>query len=190
MYSFALRTRRLFIGLSLLLACAWAQAQSLSSAQLTTLKACINAVPAWAALPNDSTSAVTIAAGLNAAASPAWVVWKPTEETGLIGRTVSYVAVEAMTTANLDKVRVFYVMNPERFEPVKADVRSFWANVLSGALGGAGQASRDAMDALYRRNATTGEKCLSTGTGSTASPATLGYEGQIGWPDVQAARSL
>lgn len=48
---------------------------ALTSPQLATLKAYINSVPAWAALPNDSDSALQIAASLNAPASPAWVVW-------------------------------------------------------------------------------------------------------------------
>jgi hypothetical protein len=43
---------------------------------------------------------------------------------------------------------------------------------------------------LWKRPALLGEKILATGTGSDASPATLGYEGNISYQDVQAARSL
>lgn len=162
---------------------------ALTSPQLATLKAYINSVPARAALPNDSDSALQIAASLNAPASPAWVVWRSSVPTLDIGRAVNYVAVAAMTTANLDRVRLFCEMNPSSFDPSRSDIRTFMSDTFSGALGGQGQASRDALDALYRRNATLIEKVLSSGTGSTASPATLGYEGSIGYADVQAARS-
>lgn len=162
---------------------------TLTSPQLATLKAYINSVPAWAALPNDSDSALQIAASLNAPASPAWVVWRSSVPTLDIGRAVNYVAVAAMTTANLDRVRMFCEMNPSSFNPSRSDIRTFMSDTFSGALGGQGQASRDALDALYRRNATLIEKVLSSGTGSTASPATLGYEDSIGYADVQAARS-
>ncbi len=183
-------TRRLFAGFVLLLLAFAAQAQSLTPAQQATLKTCIDTNPTWAALLNDSASAVTIAAGLNAAAAPAWIVWRRAVPTAEIGTTVNYVAVAAMTTANLDRVKTFVTLNPDSFDPSRADIRTYMADTFSGALGGQGQATRDALEAMYRRSATSGEKCLSTGTGSTASPATLGYEGQIGWPDVQAARSL
>lgn len=162
---------------------------ALTPAQLQALKTYIASVPAWAALPNDSDAALQIASGMNEAAAPAWVVWRSSVPTLDIGRAVSYVAVAAMTTANLDRVKTFYAMNPTSFEPSRSDIRTFMADTFSGALGGAGQASRDALDALYRRNATLAEKALSTGTGSTASPATLGYEGAVSYADVQAARS-
>lgn len=163
---------------------------SLTPEQLPALKAYINSVPAWAALPNNSDSAYYIAGELNKPTSPAFIVWKPTEITDKIGRTISYVAVEALTATNLDKINTFYRMNPSTFEPFKTDVRSYWTNVLSGALGGAGQASRDAMDALYRRTATIGEKIYAIGTGTTVAPGTLVFEGSITLSEVEAARQL
>lgn len=184
------RTRRLFVGLSLLLASAWAQAQSLTTQQLTTLKACIHAVPEWAALPNNSDTASAITTGLNATATPAWIVWRRAVPTTEIGLTVNYVAVAAMTTANLDRVKTFIALNPESFDPSRNDIRTYMADTFSGALGGQGQATRDALEAMYRRSATSGEKCLSTGTGSTASPAVMGYEGSLTYQQVEAARTL
>jgi hypothetical protein len=38
-----------------------------------------------------------------------------------------------------------------------------------------------------KRAATRGEKALSTGTGTTASPATMGFEGTLVYADVDAA---
>lgn len=163
---------------------------ALTTAQLQTLKAYIATVPAWAALPLTSASAQTISDGLNATASPVWVVWRKTVPTLEIGLVVNYIAVAAMTTANLDRVSVFYTLNPATFDPSRSDIRTYLSDTFSGALGGQGQATRDALDAMYRRNATLGEKVLSTGTGTTASPAVLGYEGSISTADVQLAREL
>jgi hypothetical protein len=163
---------------------------ALTQEQLPALKAYIESIPAWSALPMNSDSAFFIAGELKNPTIPAFVVYKPTEKTEKIGRTVSYVAIEALTATNLDKVNTFYRMNPTTFEPVKADVRSYWTNVLSGALGGAGQASRDAMDALYRRTANVGEKIYATGTGTTVSPGSLVFEGEITYPEVEQARNL
>jgi hypothetical protein len=159
---------------------------SLTPAQLQTLGAYIASMPAWAALPNDSDAAFFIAGELNK--DTAFIVYKASEQTDKIGRAVSYVAIEALTTANLEKINTFYGMNPSQFQPAKADVRSFWTNVLSGALGGAGQASRDAMDALYRRPARDVERIYATGTGTTVSPGALVYEGTVTYPEVQQAR--
>ena len=38
-----------------------------------------------------------------------------------------------------------------------------------------------------KRDATRGEKLLSTGTGTTASPATMGWEGFFNYQDIEAA---
>jgi hypothetical protein len=41
-----------------------------------------------------------------------------------------------------------------------------------------------------KRAATRAEKLFSTGTGSTASPATMAFEGVVTYQDVSAARNL
>ena len=158
----------------------------LTAAQLVTLGAYIATVPAWVAMPSGPDTASFIRDELNK--DSAFIVFKRTEQTDKIGRSVSYIAIEAMTALNLDKAKMFYQMNPEVFEPVKADVRSFWANVLSGTLGGAGQASRDAMDALYRRPARDAERVFALGTGTTLAPGTLVFEGSVTYPEVLTAR--
>ena len=47
-----------------------------------------------------------------------------------------------------------------------------------------------AIQTVQKRTATRGEKLLSTGTGSTVSPATMGYEGTLTYQDVEAALAL
>jgi hypothetical protein len=47
-----------------------------------------------------------------------------------------------------------------------------------------------ALQAAEKRNATRAEKLFSTGTGSTASPATMSFEGQLTYQQVEAAKAL
>jgi hypothetical protein len=122
----------------------------------------------------------------------AFIVYKPSESTFEIGEVVSYVAVEAMTDANLNNLNTFYDMNPATFAPIRADQRSYLANTFSGALGGAGQASRDALEALYRRPALKGEELYCTGTGTTLAPGALDATatGQVTNDNILAALAL
>ena len=108
-----------------------------------------------------------------------FVIFKPTESTFSIGDVINYIAVAAMTVANLDRLNTFYRLNPNTFEPIRSDQRTFLADTFSGALGGFGQATRDALDVLYRRNLNRGEKVYATGAGTTATPGTASWEGVI-----------
>ena len=119
-----------------------------------------------------------------------FVVYKTSETVASVGQAVNYVAFEALTTANLEKINTFTRLNMNTFNPSKADVRSCWANIFSGALGGQGQATRDALEALWRRFATRGERIYATGTGTTLAPGALVFEGSITDSDISAALSL
>jgi hypothetical protein len=149
----------------------------LTPAQLQVLKTDISANP-------DPEFAAYRAEG-NAGAMADWynvdstfIVFKPTEPTNSIGDVISYVAVAALTDANVNKLNLFYTTQPTNFEPTHVDQRQYLADVFSGALGGAGQATRDALDALYRRPALKGEKLYCTGTGTTAAPGSLNATAQ------------
>lgn len=162
---------------------------ALTPAQLATLKAAILADPALNALPNTNAGNSVIAAELNATAVPDFIVWRKSMQTLEVGQVISYVALAAMTTANLDRVKTFQQLNPASFDPGRSDIRTYMADTFSGALGGAGQATRDALDAAYRRKALLIEKILATGTGSTASPAVMGYEGTVTTDEIERARA-
>jgi len=162
---------------------------TLSTAQLPALKSAILA-------ETDQTFAgyrangqtPLMAAWFNEAST--FVVFKSSETVAAVGQAVNYVAFEALTTANLEKINTFTRLNMQTFPPSKADVRSFWANVFSGALGGQGQATRDALEALWRRFAKRGEKLYATGTGTTLAPGALVFEGNITDADISAALAL
>jgi hypothetical protein len=163
----------------------------LTTAQLQILKGDINTNP-------DPTFAAYRAAG-NAGQMAEWynvdstfIVYKPTEPTTSIGDVVNYVAVAALTDANVNKLNLFYTLNPSQFEPARSDERQYLADVFSGALGGAGQATRDALDALYRRAALKGEKLYCTGVGTTLTPGDLNAtaQGQITTQNILDAQAL
>lgn len=118
-----------------------------------------------------------------------FIVWRQNVETAEIGKTVNYNAVGALTSANSARVTLFYQMNPMDFEPL-SDVRNFFADTFSGALGGAGQATRDALDALWKRAASHVEALFTTGTGTTVSPGNLVYVGPVTEYEVTQALAL
>ena len=163
---------------------------ALTTAQLQTLQTYIESNPAWTSLPNTNAGNSVIGAELNAVAVPDFIVWRRAIPTLEIGQVISYVALAAMTTANLDRVKTFQQLNPTTFEGGRSDIRTYMSDTFSGALGGQGQATRDALEATYRRKALLVEKVLATGTGSTASPAVMGYEGTVTTDDIEQARAL
>lgn len=114
-----------------------------------------------------------------------FVVYKNSETVAAVGQAVNYVAFEALTTANIEKINTFTRLNMSTFLPSRADVRAFWANVFSGALGGQGQATRDALEALWRRFAKRAERVFAAGTGTTLAPGALGWEGNCDESDAQ-----
>ena len=158
----------------------------LTPQQFATVKAAILADPVLGPLTSGpGTDYAGIAAAMSALASPDFIVWKSSIPTASIGTTISYVALAAMTSANLTQLQVFLQLNMSSFPPTTG-IRSFFSTTFSGALGGEGQLTRDAMEALYRRKATRVEKLLATGTGTTVSPATLTYEGDLDLSHVAA----
>lgn len=161
----------------------------LNAQQLATLKTAIN-TETDAAFVGYRTNGQTplMAAFFNQAST--FVVYKTTETVASVGQAVNYVAFEALTTANLEKINTFTRLNMNTFAPSKADVRSCWANIFSGALGGQGQATRDALEALWRRFANRGERLYATGTGTTLAPGALVFEGSINDADISAALVL
>lgn len=165
-----------------------AQAQSLTNAQLTTLKACINAVPAWAELPLTSASAATIAAGLNKEANPAWVVWRSdVQEIEIMSANGwDWTRVDNLSAGKARMWEWMFKFGFANFgqSNIRAGVDAVWVGTAADL------AVRAAVYTVAKRNATVGEKCLSTGTGTTVAPAVTGYEGAISTDAVQQAREL
>ena len=164
----------------------------LQPSQYAALKAAIAADPTLNAYPNTQDGAFNMAAQkLNVAFAPAFQVYKDLSEANTIdlGNVISYVAYAAMTTANQQQWANFYALNPQHYDPSRADIQSFMANTWSGALGGDGAATRAALLAYGIRNAWYIEKIYATGTGTLVSPAKMVFIGAVNYLDVYAARN-
>ena len=108
-----------------------------TASQAATVKAYIlnpaNGLSGFTSGPGTDYGA--IAAAMSADFSPAFVVFKSSIPSSAIGTTISYVALAAVTSANLTQLQVFLQLNPVSFPPT-AGIRAFFATTFSGALGG------------------------------------------------------
>jgi hypothetical protein len=160
----------------------------MTPAQLQTLRTAIDAETDPSFVTARTLGQTSLMAGFYNADS-AFIVRRKRVNSAEIGPVLNYVAVSSLTTANRDRATTFLMLNPENFEPT-ADVESYWDTTFGGALGGQGQATRDALSALWRRAATRGEALYATGTGTTATPGTLVFEGTISDANIGAALEL
>ena len=158
----------------------------LTQAQLAALKAAILADPTLNAFPNNSDGNFAIAAAFNLPASPSFTVWKTKVTATEVGDNIIGTELAGLTTANLSRLQTIVAFSEAGVNPSLVDRRAFFDDVFSGA-GGTG--TRAKLLILWKRLATRGEKLFATGTGSDAAPATLTFEGQLSYPDVETARN-
>lgn len=163
---------------------------ALTTQQLAALKAGINADPELAAFPNNSDGAFGIAALLNLEASPAFYIWRsnvPVDEIMLNG--FDWTRVDNLTVG---KARIWdWMMRTGSINPPQANVR---AGVLATFSTAGDLNNRLAVFTHCQRKATRAEKLLATGSGTSATeqgvgPATAGFEGNLSYQDVEAARN-
>lgn len=186
----------------------------LSPAQLATLKTHIsnnvNTIPAGMAnagifvgvainaIPNDSGDGnLAVASWYNLAASPYFWVWRTSvtkgeyvNGTSVDGTTFSWTGAGFITRSQGERDAWREMFNwTNTVNPSLAQVRQAFTDIFSGATAPA-PANRTHMATISRRTASNGEKLFATGTGSTASPAVMGFEGSISLQDVNSARNL
>lgn len=155
---------------------------ALTDQQLDKVKAEIVADPALAALMAQGAE-LELANQLNRPAVPDFVVWRTAVTINEVGKAFVATGLSAMTSLNNDRLVSFALYN-QSVDPSRADQRAFFDDVFSPT---SGASTRTALAALWKRVATRVEKVLATGTGTTASPATLGFEGTISPADVGLA---
>ena len=168
---------------------------TLTTAQLTTIKADILLYPVLSAQQNNSDGAFAIAAAYNLIASPDFWVWKTNlseqacvAETGPEGTVWSWPQYIARTEPERDGWKRLFAADSTN--PSLPNVRQAVADIFGGAQA-APTAQRTHLLAIARRKATRAEKLFATGTGSTAIPATMIFEGSnLSFQDVIAALSL
>ena len=157
----------------------------LTTAQKTILKAAIAAEldPVFVALRQEGGTG-QMAEWFNQPS--ATVVWKTSVPKNEVGKAFQATALAAITAGNNDKLANLAAWN-DVTDPSRADQRGFFNDVFSVA---AGASTRTALDALWRRFATRGERIFAVGTGTTLAPSTLEFEGQIMNDDVVRAVNL
>ena len=173
-----------------MLACllAWATfvafGANLSAAQIAILRPIVLAEPtlATARLTGDDGA---IAAWLNAAASPAFTVWKTNVTITDTGKTFVGTEWAGMTNANHTRMQTVAQWLSTGYNPSLPDIRAMFDDIWSGA---GGVATRAKYLAFWKRLASRAEKALATGTGSDAVPATLTFEGLVTGDDCSAMR--
>lgn len=181
----------------------------MTPAQLATLKAAILADQTMAAKPLTSGGALEIAVLLNAAASPAYNVWRSVTPASNILDSITWANLTPADTA--DGTATFtnralvcqakqmnlqiILQGRDSVASGKLSVRGGLSDALQNVPAGAGGALVDAgwagagkVKATMTRTASVIEKLFATGNGTTATPSTMGYEGPVSSEDVQQAR--
>lgn len=163
----------------------------LTTAQYTALKDHIAADQVLSALPNNSDTAITIAAALNQTASPDWIIWR----TNVTRKEILQNGFDWTRLDNLSvgKARVWNdIFVDGEINPSKANVRTGIESVWVGTA--QDLAVRAAVYVHCKKPSTRIQKVFSTGTGSDADPATLSSNideaYQVSPQDVQLARQL
>lgn len=152
--------------------------------QLALLRAYIDSTPALASQPMTSDGAFAIAEALNAVATPAWIVWRTayTSEQMRAAISVGITQLDALTASKRDSLLWF--------AQATVDASKASTQAAINDLCGSQNTLKAAVLDGAKRGSTTAEKVLSTGTGSSASPATPTFEGTVTYQDVEAARNL
>lgn len=164
---------------------------ALTPQQYATLKTAIAGDGTLSALPNDPDGNTAVAALLNVAASPDWVVWR----TRVTDREIMLNGFDWTRVDNLSvgKSRIWDWMFRFGFiDPSKPNIRTGIDSTWVGTA--ADLAVRAAVYVHCKKNASRVQKLFSTGTGTTNDPATLDANVDesfsLTYQDVETARNL
>lgn len=157
---------------------------ALTPAQSAIVKAYVEAIPALMALPHNSDGAMAVSEYLQVEAAPVFIVWKTDASIKeIMSNGFDYTRVDNMT---IGKSRIWeYLMHIDIINPSKETIRKGIDEAWLGQTGPEIVAHRAAIQVHLKRNATRLEKLLATGTGTTVAPATMGYEGELTYQNVQ-----
>ena len=169
---------------------------ALTTQQLATIKADILADPVLSAQPANTDGDFEIARLYDLPASPDFWVYKTrlskhevTSEASVDGTTFAWTGTGFITRSQGERDAWRELWNSTlTVDPSQANVRQAFADIFSGATAPA-PANRTHLSACARRKASRIEKLLASGTGTTGSPATMGFEGPISYRDIQLARA-
>jgi hypothetical protein len=156
---------------------------ALTQAQYTILRADI--IANFAGVPMTTDGDFEIAAAYNFPASPVFRVWRTNISTSEVKRNFVWTELIARSAGERDSFQL--MLSEGVINGADPNIRQGIADVFSQP---AGLTSRTQLLAMAKRNATRAEKLFATGTGSDAVPATMTFEGNLGYQDVSVARAL
>ena len=160
---------------------------SLSPAQNVIVKANTLASLDMNTLPNNADGDYEIARLYNLPATGTWIVWLTDSTAADIGNAWVGTDIDGMSALNMQRLQLMLASSPSGvFDMSRADRRAGFENPFGAS---ASNASRVAMRAAWKRQATRLEKLLSTGTGSDATPATMGFVGAVSPQEITNARN-
>ena len=156
----------------------------LTTQQLQTLKDYILADTTLAEWAATGRMAQEIATALNELTDPAWIVWRTAVDSdawddAIMSTTGAATQLDALTASKRDSL--FWALG-KTLNPSIAATRAALDDFC-----GSQNTLKAAIAAAQKRTASRAEMALSTGTGTSASPATLDYEGTLNYSDVEAA---
>ena len=150
----------------------------------TALKDYIAAVPEWAAMPKNSDTAFFIAVELNKEAPNNYVVWRtavPVDE--IMRNGLDWTRVDNLSVGKAriwDWMTRLDTLNPSKVN-IRAGIDATWVGTAADL------AVRAVVYTHCKRKASVVEKLFATGTGTDASPSTMGYEGPMPYQEIITA---
>jgi len=186
---------------------------SLTSSQITTLRALIDADPVLSSFPMNADGHVAVAQALNQPASPTFYVYRtdiPVQEVFDQVQWSKLTPADAIPTDTALNAAIWQsrslacqgkqfnlqtlLMGQATINGAKANVRAGLQDALTNVPSAASGATQAAgwvgvRDSVLARAATVAEKALATGNGGTAATAaTMTFEGALTAQDVEAVR--
>jgi hypothetical protein len=159
----------------------------LTTQQLATLKAAIEADTVLNAYPKNSDGAYEMARYLDAVAAPEYIVWKTNVSVDEIMRNgMDWARVDNLTVG---KARIWdWLGRLGTFDASRANVR---AGIDAAWVGTAADLQvRAAIYVHCKRSATRAEKLFASGSGTDGSPSVLAVEGLLPYQDIERALGI
>ena len=155
----------------------------LTTAQLQTLKAAIAAeTDATFVSYRDQGATGLMAQWYNETASPAFYVWRSAIPPAEYREAIVWAETDSLQTSKARTWEWITMSMTADLDASKPNIRQGLADVWPS-----NGATRGQLLAIANRTATRAEKLFATGTGTTASPATAGWEGNLTADDIVRA---
>ena len=156
----------------------------LTTEQKQTLKTFVNANAEWAAMPQNSDTAYFLAQELNKPFATTFIVWRTNVDPNEIMRNgLDWTRVDNLTNGKAriwDWMTRLNTLNPSKVN-IRAGIDATWVGTAADL------AVRAVVYTHCKRKASVVEKLFATGTGTDASPATMGYEGPMPYQEIITA---